>query len=212
MPQKITPFAKTTSVLAALLLSACSAPVCSTPFTHLHLPKGYAWHSSQAPDTGDIVRYGIDPTNGRTIYVGPDDVFYSYKGHHILYAENLRNRWCPHDVNSDVHNITIDLSSLKTQAMTYLRSLAVHHDHLSTFNYARRPRGYGWVARTAEGNGATVYYGKDPTNGWNVFVGPDSIYYTFAHPGKIEPSDLPSMWDPHDISPVAPQASRSDTP
>jgi hypothetical protein len=75
---------------------------------------------------------------------------------------------------------------------------------LSIFDYAHRPSGYHWVPGRPHGPGSmTEYYGIDPASGWTVYVGPDGIYYTFAHRGPIEPGDLRSYWHPHDAPAVA---------
>ena len=66
------------------------------------------------------------------------------------------------------------------------------------FNYVVRPRGYHWRSEFAPTTHDVVWYGKDPTTGWTVYVGPDGVYYTFNHP-KITPRDLGSRWQPHDV-------------
>ena len=82
-----------------------------------------------------------------------------------------------------------------------------HPARLSPYGYTRRPMGYHWVGvRLPEVDGrasAVTYYGVDPSNGWTVYVGPDGIYYTFNHSGRITPGDLHSYWRPHDSSATA---------
>jgi hypothetical protein len=86
-----------------------------------------------------------------------------------------------------------------------------HPARLSPFDYRRRPEGYHWVAlplptaRATRGRAPNdAYYGVDPSNGWTVYVGPDGIYYTFAHRGRITPADLHSYWRPHDATSAGP--------
>lgn len=69
----------------------------------------------------------------------------------------------------------------------------------SQYTYNHRPVGYHWTAKIDPSTHDTVYYGIDPSDGWQVYVGPDNIYYTFKHAGPIEPSDLRSPWAPHNV-------------
>ncbi|MEO9097225.1 MAG: hypothetical protein ABI346_03535 [Candidatus Baltobacteraceae bacterium] len=81
-------------------------------------------------------------------------------------------------------------------------SACAHPARLTKFDYLHRPAGYRWrPARTSHRPAAAAingYYGVDPSNGWTVYVGPDGIYYSFAHRGPIAPGDLESFWMPHD--------------
>ena len=80
-------------------------------------------------------------------------------------------------------------------------SSCAHPTRLSAFDYRHRPTGYAWVARALPGPGRAQldqYYGRDPATGWTVYVGPDGVYYSFAHPPPIEPSDLQAFWRAHD--------------
>ena len=72
-----------------------------------------------------------------------------------------------------------------------------HPDRLSAYTYVTRPTGYHWRKQTSP-DGQIVYYGVDPKTHWTVYVGPDGTYYTFPHAPPITPSDLGSLWDPHD--------------
>lgn len=74
----------------------------------------------------------------------------------------------------------------------------VHHDWLESFGYDNLPEGYHWVAIKNKGTADIVYYGKDPQTGDTLYVGPDSIFYHYHHPGPITPRDLSNVWDPHD--------------
>jgi hypothetical protein len=64
------------------------------------------------------------------------------------------------------------------------------------YDYAHKPAGYHWTVRRDPNTGDIVYYGVDPANHYTVYVGPDSIYYEFAHPPPITPADLHSTWIP----------------
>jgi hypothetical protein len=70
------------------------------------------------------------------------------------------------------------------------------------FDYRHRPVGYHWLARRDPTGASVVYYGRDPKTGWTVYVGPDSQYYTFNHPGTMGPGEIGSGWEPHDAYPV----------
>jgi len=176
---------------ALILLSACNTH-CTTPYTYRERPAGYNWKAQRAPKTGDIVFYGIDPTTHKTVYVGPDNRYYTFRARSTIAPLSLRSQWCPHDIsNETAFSVMMDAVS------AWFHAFFAHHDRLSDYNYVRRPSGYHWIARHSKQTGAIVYYGVDPVNGWTVYVGPDGIYYTFPHRGEIRPSDLQSLWDPH---------------
>jgi len=80
-------------------------------------------------------------------------------------------------------------------------SACAHPSRLSIYDEAHRPRGYHWTAHRVSGT-TVEYYGVDPTNRWAVYVGPDGVYYTFAHAPPITTADLRSYWDPHDAPPA----------
>jgi hypothetical protein len=69
---------------------------------------------------------------------------------------------------------------------------------MSPFGLQHLPAGYNWVFRTL-GNGTLVAYGKDPANGWTVYVGPDNVFYSFPHAEPITPGDLQRLWNPHNV-------------
>jgi len=79
-----------------------------------------------------------------------------------------------------------------------------HPARLSIYDEAHRPLGYHWVARPIPRSVGVEYYGVDPTDGWTVYVGPDGVYYTFAHAPPITTGDLRSYWDPHDAPTARP--------
>lgn len=180
-------------LLAAFLLAACSAP-CSTSFSYKIRPQGYHWRQAISPATGNTVYYGINPSNGWTVYVGPDGSFYSYPGRSPG-PKDLRHGWCPPAPKS-----TAPQPSLFSQLGIWLAQAFAHYDRLSDYTYLNRPSGYHWAAQRNKQTGAIVYYGINPRNGWTVYVGPDNIYYTFRHKGDIRPSDLHSVWDPHEAT------------
>jgi hypothetical protein len=43
-----------------------------------------------------------------------------------------------------------------------------------------------------------VFYGQDPLTLDTVYVGPDSRFFIFHHPGPIGQKDLKMHWNPHD--------------
>lgn len=93
-------------------------------------------------------------------------------------------------------------------ALVYaLLSGCAHPTRLSIYDEAHRPRGYHWLTQRIPGSTTVEYYAKDPANGWTVWVGPDGVYYTFAHAPPITTGDLHSYWDPHD----APRPSAAPT-
>jgi hypothetical protein len=85
-----------------------------------------------------------------------------------------------------------------------------HPARLTIYDYSLRPAGYGWAPHRIAHTRSVEYYGVDPQSGRTVYVGPDGIYYTFAHPPPITTQDLRSYWDPHDaaVSGSAPSAGQ----
>lgn len=182
--------------LLLLGIAACSQPQCLSQYGYAHRPRGYHWRAAKAPGTHNVVYYGIDPSDGRTVYVGPDGQYYAYRHAGFIRASDLRSAWCAHAVGESRFT--------RSQIDVMLSSLSVifaHRDRLVTYGYVHRPRGYGWKPRRSKTTGAIAYYGIDPANGWTVYVGPDNLYYTFPHRGDIQPADLDSTWDPHDALP-----------
>jgi hypothetical protein len=66
------------------------------------------------------------------------------------------------------------------------------------FSYTNLPSGYHWRAVYDRATNAVVFYGQDPLTLETVYVGPDSRFFIFRHPGPIGPKDLTQHWDPHD--------------
>ena len=66
------------------------------------------------------------------------------------------------------------------------------------FDYHHLPSGYHWRAVYDPATNAIVYYGRDPLTSETVYVGPDSRFFIYHHPGPIGPKDLTLHWSPHD--------------
>ena len=66
-------------------------------FDYYHRPLGYHWVARIAPGTKDVVYYGVDPSNGWRVYVGPDHVYYTFKHPPPIRKADLTSRWAPHD-------------------------------------------------------------------------------------------------------------------
>jgi hypothetical protein len=66
------------------------------------------------------------------------------------------------------------------------------------YDYTHLPSGYHWRAVYDRRNNAIVFYGRDPLTKETVYVGPDSRFFIFHHPGLIGPKDLTLHWMPHD--------------
>jgi hypothetical protein len=72
------------------------------------------------------------------------------------------------------------------------------------YSYKNLPPGPDWVPSQNPQTGDTVYYAVQPSTpigtpanaGWELYVGPDSIFYTFDHSPPIAPADLGSFWLP----------------
>lgn len=60
-------------------------------YSYLHRPAGYHW--KQGPNGF----YGIDPTNGWTVYVGSDNQYYSFPHRGPIRPGDLSAVWDPHD-------------------------------------------------------------------------------------------------------------------
>jgi hypothetical protein len=66
------------------------------------------------------------------------------------------------------------------------------------YDYAHLPAGYQWRAVFDATSKVVVFYGRDPLTNDTVYVGPDSRFYIFRHPGTIRVKDLQQHWMPHD--------------
>lgn len=186
---------RATCLLVCALMAACSAPQCRAAFDYEHRPEGYHWKGVKAPQSRNVVYYGVDPSDGSTVYVGPDGQYYRYRHRGVIEASDLHSQWCPHGVGFQPA-----MTSQIAAAFASVTAIFAHRDRLVTYDYLHRPAGYGWTARRSKGTGIIGYYGIDPANGWTVYVGPDGLYYTFPHRGEIVPRDLSSLWDPHKAS------------
>jgi len=71
-------------------------------------------------------------------------------------------------------------------------SSAAHYD------YTHLPNGYHWRAVYDRATNVVVFYGQDPLTRDTVYVGPDSRFFIFRHPGSIQQRDLTLHWMPHD--------------
>ena len=91
------PMLRATALAAAAALSACAHHDQLSAFNYSHRPAGYHWTQKRAPVTHDVVWYGVDPSNGWTVYVGPDNVYYTYSHPGEITPDDLRSRWDPHD-------------------------------------------------------------------------------------------------------------------
>jgi hypothetical protein len=66
-------------------------------FDYTNLPTGYHWRAVYDPQTNAIVFYGRDPLSGATVYVGPDNRFFSFHHPGPIGPKDLTLRWEPHD-------------------------------------------------------------------------------------------------------------------
>lgn len=96
-------------------------------------------------------------------------------------------------------NFDVYLNSLPQAAITPA-------NNGNQWDYSRRPPGYNWLARVDTVTGKTVFYGTVPTGGTGgqgglpagttVYVGPDSVFYSFNHAAPIVAADLMNVWVP----------------
>ena len=66
------------------------------------------------------------------------------------------------------------------------------------YDYTHLPSGYHWRAVYEPATNNIVFYGRDPLTNDTVYVGPESHFYIFHHPGAIRMKDLSARWMPHD--------------
>jgi hypothetical protein len=66
------------------------------------------------------------------------------------------------------------------------------------YSYSHLPSGYHWRAVYDPNTNAVVFYGQDPLTLETIYVGPDSRFFSYRHPGPIGPKDLTMRWNPHD--------------
>jgi hypothetical protein len=82
----------------AILPLDCSGQRFSNPFTqfdYCNLPPGYMWTAEADPE-GSVGYYSVDPHTGRTIYVGPDGIFYAFSHRGRINPGDLNSFWNPH--------------------------------------------------------------------------------------------------------------------
>lgn len=89
-----------------------------------------------------------------------------------------------------------------------LLSACADSECFATYDYAHRPSGYHWRQSRAPFTRDVVYYGRSPSSGRTIYVGPDNRYYAFTHRGHIQSTDMQSRWCPHNAGQAAPQRSR----
>lgn len=177
--------------LLAFFLFTLAPQSCPEDYNFKILPAGYGWRLTHISN-GQPAFYGTDPATGRTVYVGPDGHFYTYSHSGPMAPADLRSTWCPHDAG-----VPIPTQSRLAQFIEAFPAIFQRHVRLVDFSYVERPAGYNWKAVRAAPHGNIGYYAKDPSNGWTLYVGPDNVFYTFRHAPPITPSDLGSLWTPH---------------
>ncbi len=81
----------------AFTFVGCASHTKPSIFTSTNRPRGYNWTPARAA-TGDTVWYGTDPETRKTVYVGPDGIYYIFDHKPPIRAEDLKSKWDPHDV------------------------------------------------------------------------------------------------------------------
>ena len=100
----------------------------------------------------------------------------------------------------DTSRFQLRMLAIIAVAITIAAAIAfLRQPKKESFDYYHRPTGYHWVAKKDPSDGDTVYYGIDPATHWQVYVGPDHVFYTFNHPGAIRGHDLTQKWQPHGL-------------
>jgi lysophospholipase L1-like esterase len=96
------------------------------------------------------------------------------------------------------HVVFVAVSMLLTSCATgNSRSSAPYHSAL--YDVDVRPQGYNWHHVPSQHGSSAAYYARDRATNRTLYVGPDGIYYAFAHAPPITPQDLRSFWKPHDV-------------
>ena len=89
------------TAFAALLmvgaLFACAHPARLSIFDEAHRPRGYRWKAHRIPRSTAVEYYGTDPASGRTVYVGPDGIYYCFPHGPPITTADLHSYWDPHD-------------------------------------------------------------------------------------------------------------------
>lgn len=86
-----------TSVLVATF--ACSHPARLGVFDAQTRPTGYHWVRRPTRDPRFFEYYGVDPSDGWTVYVGPDGIYYTFRHPPPITTADLRSYWRAHDVS-----------------------------------------------------------------------------------------------------------------
>ncbi|MGB6599812.1 MAG: hypothetical protein WBE77_01850 [Candidatus Cybelea sp.] len=79
---------------AYLALASCRP---ATQFDYAHLPAGYHWRGLYDRATHTVVFYGRDPLTHATVYVGPDNRFFTFHHPGPIGPKDLTTPWIPHD-------------------------------------------------------------------------------------------------------------------
>ena len=88
-----------TFVAIVAILSGCAHRKQLTAFSYNERPTGYHWRAARAPGTGNVVYYGTDLSDGATVYVGPDGLYYKFKHKPPITPDDLRSVWDPIDAD-----------------------------------------------------------------------------------------------------------------
>ena len=84
-----------TSALVATV--ACAHPARLGMYDAQNRPNGYHWARHATHDPRFFEYYGVDPTNGWTVYVGPDGIYYTFSHPPPITTGDLRSYWRAHD-------------------------------------------------------------------------------------------------------------------
>ncbi|MFZ0033203.1 MAG: hypothetical protein WAK84_15165 [Candidatus Cybelea sp.] len=61
------------------------------------MPAGYHWRGVYDRATRTVVFYGRDPLTHATVYVGPDNRFFTFHHPGPIGPKDLTTPWIPHD-------------------------------------------------------------------------------------------------------------------
>jgi len=64
-------------------------------WNYYNLPPGYSWVASINPVNNNTVYYGVDPGDSKTVYVGPDSVFYKFNHAPPITSSDSSSFWVP---------------------------------------------------------------------------------------------------------------------
>jgi hypothetical protein len=92
------PFALLALAVGTVAAAACSHPARLTIFDASLRPAGYHWAAHRIRGSRDVEYYGVDPSNGWTVYVGPDGLYYAFPHAAPITTRDLHSYWDPHDV------------------------------------------------------------------------------------------------------------------